>query len=893
MLAQRFWLKLQTLFRRKRAAQQLADELQFHLDEQIAENIAAGMSPEEARHSAMRTFGNATILKEETRETWGWRWLEDLFGDLRFGVRMLRKNPGLTAAAVLTLALGIGANTAMFSLINALMLRTLPVRDPGQLVELLHRFPGEPALSGFSNEAFQILRDQNHVFSGLIAATHQPFNVRGDSLESHTIAGGYVDGNFFAVLGLQPATGRLIGAQDDAIPSSVAVVSWSYWKDKFNSDPGIVGKQILVNDVAMTVVGVAPQGFSGLSHEASQDLWFPLSMQPVISRTVLGWGALSLVGRLKPGVSFEQAQAQMVVLFHSAMQAPNNNPFLRQMKFEMASAAAGLSSPLRQQFAKPLLVLMAVVSLLLFIACANVASLLLVRGAARLHEMGVRICLGAGRLRLVRQVLTESLLLSAIGSLLGIAVAYYGANGLVRIIDSGRPMPGSPINFVFQVKPDLHVMFFTAGVALLTGLLFGIAAAIRAVATVPLTALRQSGQGGKSVFGRLFGKSLVVTQVALSVVLLSVSASFTGYLSNLEHLDLGFRRDHLLLVSLDARHSGLKPEQFLQQAKILLEQLEAVPGVQSATLSAMTPISGSGQSCYCADVEGHEEAIGDHHILTSFNRVAPNYFETYGTPLLAGRAFSPQDPDARAVIINEAMARDYFGDGSPLGKHLSFDGFHKSYEIVGVVGDARYNEIREDTRRMIYLDVFQDAFQEGHVSSQLTLRTTLDLESIAPEARRIVNNLLKTVPVARITTMTDQVDASIVPERLIATLSGWFSALGALLAAIGLYGLLSYTMARRTNEIGVRMALGATRGNVTRMVLGDALWSVAGGVAIGVPVAFWGKKIAVSLIRDLPVNNSVAIVLSVLAMLTVALFAAYLPARRAAHIDPMNALRHE
>jgi len=433
-------------------------------------------------------------------------------------------------------------------------------------------------------------------------------------------------------------------------------------------------------------------------------------------------------------------------------------------------------------------------------------------------------------------------------------------------------------------------MFFTAGVALLTGLLFGIAPAMRALATVPLTALRQSGQAGKPAFRRLFGKSLVVTQVALSVLLLSISALFIRYLSNLEHLDLGFRRDHLLLVSLDPRHSGLEPEQFLQQAKILLEQLDAIPGVRSATLSAMTPISGSGQSCYCVNVEGHEEPIGNHHILTSISRVAPNYFETYGTPFLAGRPFSPHDQGgARVAIINQAMARDYFGDLSPIGKHFSFDLDANPYEIVGVVGDARYNEIREDSRRTIYLDVFQ----EGQMSSQLTLRTTVDPESIAPQVRRIVNNLMRTVPVARITTMVDQVDASIVPERLIATLSGWFGALGALLAAIGLYGLLSYTMARRTNEIGVRMALGATRSNVTWMVLGDALGTVAGGVAIGVPVAFWGKKIAVSLIRDLPVNNAVAIVLSVLTMLAVALVAAYLPARRAMRVDPMVALRYE
>jgi predicted permease len=560
------------------------------------------------------------------------------------------------------------------------------------------------------------------------------------------------------------------------------------------------------------------------------------------------------------------------------------------MKFEMKPARAGLTSPLRQQFTTPLLVLMAIVSLLLLTACTNVASLLLVRGAARQHELGVRICLGAGRFRLVRQALTESLLLSTVGSLLGIAIAYFGASGLVRIITSRRAMPGLPVNLELRVSPDLRVLLFTGGVALLTGLLFGAAPAFRALKNVPISVFRQSGQSGKPAFRQFFGKSLVVAQVALSVVLLSAAALFVGYLSNLEHLDLGFRRDHLLLISLDATHSGLQPAQFFQLSKILLEQLEAIPGVGYATLSAMTPISGSGQSCYCINVEGHEEEMGNHHILTSINHVAPNYFETFGTSLLAGRQFSPHDQAGpRVAIINETMAHVYFGSLSPIGKHLAFDLDSKPYEIVGVVGDARYNEIREIARCTIYLDVFQDS----SIPSQLSLRTSLDPEAIAPEVKRTVSATLKTVPVMRITTMVDQVDASIVPERLIATLSGWFGALGALLASSGLYGLLSYTVARRTNEIGVRMALGAERSDVMQMVLRDALKLVCGGFVIGAPLAFWAKKIAVSLIQDLPTKNAQWIIFGSVTMLAVALFAAYWPARYASRVDPMVALRYE
>jgi predicted permease len=889
----RAWLlRLGELFRKDRRERDLAAELESHLQMHIEDNLRAGMSAAQARREAFMKLGGVEQTKENYRERRGLPVLETLLQDVRYGARTLRKNSGFTLLAVLTLTLGIGANTAIFSLINALMLRTLPVQDPGQLVELLHSFPGEPQFNGFSGEAFELMRDNNHVFSGLIAANYQPLHVRVGNSEPQTAFGGFVAGNFFQVLGLQPTLGRFISPQDDrsAEPSAVAVLSWSYWKNRFDLDPAILGKQIIVENVPVAVVGVTPRGFLGLSSGVSQDVWLPLAIKSVMHRSVLGWGSLALVGRLKPGVSIEQARAEMAVLFHSTIQAPNANPFLRNMKFDLQPAGTGLTSPLRQQFSTPMLVLMAIVSLLLLIACTNLATLLLARGAARQHEMALRIALGASRLRLVRLVLIEPLLLSVIGGMLAIVLAYFGAGALVRIMLSGQPRRGLPPNFEIQVHQDSHVLLFAVAATLLAALLSGFSPALRAFGNAPASALRQAGSAGESRFRRFFGRSLVVAQVALSVVLLSSAALFAGYLSKLEHLNLGFRRDHLLLVTLDASQSGYEDAQLSRLYPELLERLGAIPGVRSATLSEMTPISGSARACYCVRVEGREEKIENLHDMVFFNSVAPNYFKTYSTPLLAGRDFTVHDQNGpRSAIINQTMADYYFGDRSPIGKHLTFERDDKPYEIIGVVGDAKYNDIREAPPHIIYLDTFQ----EERPSSRFTLRTALEPQAVDAEVRQIVRSSLPAVQVARVTTMADQVDASIVPERLIVTLSGWFAALGALLVAIGLYGLLSYTVARRISEIGVRMALGATRSNVIRMVLGDALVMVCAGLLIGAPLAFWGKRIAMSLIQDLSDKNSISIILGAAAMLAIAVLAAYLPARRAARVDPMVALRYE
>jgi predicted permease len=879
-----FWLHF--VRHRAEADHALDAEVQFHLDEKTEQYIEQGMTPEAARRAARIELGGVEQVKEQVRAARTGAWLETFAQDVRFGLRMLRKSPAFTIVAVLILGLGIGANTAVFSIINGLMLRTLPVREPGRLVELLHQYPSEPAFNGFSWNAYQILSGGNHVFSDLIVGSVNFFPVRADTLQTQTVFGGNVGGNFFQALGLRAAAGRLIGPEDVHMGyhAPVAVVSWSFWKSRFNLDPGIVGKRIVVADAPVTIIGVTQRGFYGLSEEAPQDVWLPVSLGPSP-----GWG-FGLIARLKPGVSVEQARAEMTVLFQTVVNAPDAGPFVKKMKLRIEPAGRGVSTPLRASLSTPLIVLMVMVGLLLLLTCANLAGLLLARAASRRHEMAVRVCLGASRARLIRQTLTESLLLSLMGSALGIFLAYLGARALIKIFASGRQIVGLPVHFEALTNPDLHVLLFTGAIAVTTALLFGAAPAIRACGPISAQPLQDAVRAGESKSQRLFGKSLVMSQVAVSVVLLTLAALFVSYLSHLHSLDLGFRRDHLLLVTLDTSHSGYKAPQYARLSEQLVAQLETIPGVKSATVSAMSPMQGPGASAFAFE-QGHP----DNRHNVSINNVAPEYFETYGTRLLAGRSFSVADQGKPLVaIMNQAAARDCFGAENPIGKHLTLSQItltrgEITYEVVGVVENAKYNDIQQPVSPTIY----RDAVQEGFIGSQLAVRTSIAPEAVAGIIRETESAVLKTVPVERITTMDQQIDGSIVPERLIATLSGWFGALGALLAAVGLYGLLAFTVARRTHEIGVRIVLGATRYDVMRMVLRDALWMVCAGLALGTPLAFWARSVAANLIRNLPEQTPVSIVFAGAVMIVLGLVAAYLPAHSATRVDPLVALRYE
>ena len=710
------------LFSRWRRDRELEDEIRAHLAMATRDRIERGEDPRAAEAAVRREFGNRTLVEETTREMWGWSSFERLWRDVCYALRGMRRTPGFTAVTLLLLALGIGANTAIFSLVNTLMLRKLPVEHPEQLVEPSHRFQDEPHFNTFSWRQYQYFLAHNHVFSDLTGMSGINydfgafFHVRDRSPEAERVGGVCVTGNFFPMLGVRPALGRLFGPEDDRLsaPAPAAVVSWSYWKDRFDLDPAIVGKRIVVDGFPVTIAGVAARGFRGLILDSPQDMWLPEALLPslVPGGSLEKNGNVMLVGRLKPGVGIGQARAEMAILFKQAVgegPAGRERSFLSAMQFEMESASAGLSRA-RDQFAKPLVLLMGVVGLLLLLACANVAGMLAARGAARQRELALRVSLGAGRWRLVRQALTESLLLSGSGTLLGIGVAWLGATALVRIVASGRE------RLEIHPVPDAHVLLFTAGLAVLTGLLFGISPVLHVWSTAPAASLRGVGKGGDTRFGRLLGKALVTAQVALSVGLLSVASLFILHLSDI-YAGLGFERDHVLLATLDPSRAGYSRAQLARPYQEILERLRALPQVRSATLSGVTPVLGAGAN-RDATVEGYQDRPGELRYLSE-NWVGPKYFETFGTPLLRGRDFTFQDEGGpRAAIVNQAMARHYFGDGNPLGKHVTFDGDPKPYEIVGVVGDAKYIDPREIAGRIIYFN----AFQEGRLSSRFSMR---------------------------------------------------------------------------------------------------------------------------------------------------------------------------
>jgi putative ABC transport system permease protein len=823
--------------------------------------------------------------------------------DCRYALRMMRRAPGFTAVAILSLALGIGANTAIFSLINTLMLRPLPVRNPGELVQFISQYPdpAEPPSNNYAWKYYERFRDETRAFSDLIGVSPARFHLRADGIDADAIDGEYVVGNYFTMLGLTPAVGRLISPQDDALGSdsaAVAVLSWASWTNRFHADPAVIGKRLVIDGAAATVIGVAPRRFFGLQIGAAPEIWLPVAMEPLIqrpSRRASGDLTMSVMARIKRGVPREQARAELTVINRDRNEeiAKRGDARWRQVTIDAVPSPAGMSR-LTFVYARPLFALMAIVGLLLLLACTSVATLLLARGAARQREMTVRVALGAGRLRLVRQVLTESLLLAAAGCLLGIVFAYFGADALMRVVTTGR-MPGMPAHIEIQPQIDLRVLLFTVGVSLATGVLFGLAPALSAWQPAAAASLRATGAAPDTPSRRFIGKGLVIAQVALSIVLLAAAGLFVGHMYTLRNIGLGFQRESVLLVTLDPTGSGYQRNQLGPIYRRLLERIAAIPGVRSATLSAVTPVSGAGASRFI-DVPGFSEKAENRRRVV-LNSIAPKYFETLGTPLLAGRDFTFEDQGRPPVaMVSQSMARYYFGDRSPIGQLFTFDrqdnrgaARDQPYQIVGVVGDTKYLNLQEPIGRMVYLN----AFQEPGAPQQLSLRTTVRPEAVAGDVRRLVGDVLPTVTVARVTTMADQVDASMIPERLIAMLSGFFGALGALLAAIGLYGLLAYTVARRTNEIGIRMALGATAGDVMRMVQKSALTLVCAGLAVGAPLAFAGGRVAASLLEGLSAAVAIPIVAAAAAMIAVALLAAFVPARRAARVNPIEALRQE
>ena len=820
--------------------------------------------------------------------------MEILIKDIRYGFRMLFKTPGLTAAAIVSLALGIGANTAIFSLIDTVLLKSLPVAQPEQLYFIQNVGPRRPSGGAPPYPCFERLRDQNQSFNGLAAFTSLDLRVRIDG-EREEVNGQFVSGNYFALLGINPLLGRVLSPMDDSVPEKggpdgyAAVISHNYWTRRFGRNPAVVGKIVQIGNDAVTIVGVTPAEFYGLTPGTDVDISLPIMFQGASQLADKNTWWFKAVGRLKPGASVEHAQAELDTIFQPFMNETTVSAEARRDNFariELAPAGQGLDT-LRQQFSRPLQTLMVIVALVLLIACVNVANLLLARAVGRRKEFAVRLALGAGRLRLLRQVLTESLLLVSLGGVLGLLFAVWGASFLTSFFAGGSDRLS--INWSL----DYRVMSFTAGVSLLTGLFFGLAPALQAMRTDATPALKDSA--GTSTLSRSrFGKTLVAAQVALSLLLLVGAGLFLRTLHNLKNVDAGFRRDGVVTMRLNPAVTVNQGAQLVNLWSEIVTRVQRLPAVRSASLSTLTPLDGNDRGVR-VDVAGFTPG-SEQDKDVRLNQVSPEFFQTFGIGLLQGRAFADTDNESapKVAILNETAARFYFSGRNPVGGLLSFKRRSKppvQYQVVGVVRDSRYLNLRESDTRLVYLARLQALDQLG--------RLTLAVRGEGPPVNLVnaVRNELRAtgadILLTDIVTLNEQIDQSLLQERLVATLSLFFGLVALLLAGTGLYGVMAYNVARRRREIGIRMALGAQRGNVIGMVLKEVALVVFIGVAIGLGVSLATTRFISSLLFGLAPNDPVTVIFAAIVLMGAAALAGYLPARRATKVDPLEALRYE
>jgi predicted permease len=824
-----------------------------------------------------------------------------LIQDLRYGLRMLAKNPGFTAMAVLTLALGIGANTAIFSLIDTVMLRSLPVQKPQELVEMRRYQPrwGGEASPAFTNPFWEQVRDRQDIFSGVFAWGDGSFDLaQGGAVQ--TANGIFVSGGYFPTLGVRPAAGRLFGVADDqrGCPA-VAVLSYSFWQSHYRGDPNAVGDTLSLDHHPFQIIGASAPGFYGVEVGQKFDVAVPICIAAIFdgkeSRLdIRSWWWLRIVGRVKPGIGPDQLKARLNVLSPriSAAAVPQNWDSQGQQDFLKQSlvtfpAATGISG-LRRQFREPLEILMAVVGLVLLIACANIASLMLARATVRNKEIAVRQALGASRPRLIRQLLTECVLLSSIGALLGMFLAQCGPTLLVRYISTAK-------NQVFlDLSLDGRVLAFATAIAVLTGLLFGILPAFRST-RVPLTAAMKS-RGYIEGHGRLrSGKWIVASQVALSLVLLVAAGLFLRSFAKLATLDIGFDRHNVLVVNANIKAANVPPEQRLATYQEIEGRLRALPGVVSASRSWNTPISGYQWDQYIqADSPNPPTGEASDAYL---NSISPAYFEALRTPILGGRAFNDHDTKTapRVAIVNQTLARKFFAGLNPIGRYFRTEEasgkLAPPIQIVGLVKDSKYESLREEAYPTVFFPIAQQA--PGHDDAEnIELRTAIPPSSLVSTVQNAVAGVNKAISLD-FHTLAEQVNDSLVEERMLALLSGFFGGLALLLAMIGLYGTLSYLVTQRQTEFGVRMALGAQPGSILRLVMQDVVVVLAGGLAAGFSISLASVQLLQKMLFGFGPRDPVTMAAAVGTLSAVAFIAAYLPARRAAKVDPMVALRYE
>jgi predicted permease len=904
------WLRAITS--RSRLENEMDAELQFHLESYIADLVKHGVPQAEATRRAKIEFGGTAVHKEEMRASLGLRLWDDLWADLRYATRMMMKSPGFTAIAVGSLALGIGANTAIFTLAKEVLLERLSVPHPEQL-RLLHwvsprhtvahhvwgdwdETPGEVTSTSFPYPLYVELRKQNHTLQDLFGFKGIGRLTATVDGEAGVVQGEMVSGNYYQALGVKPALGRAIQPADDAAPGggAVVVISDGFWTTHFARSPAVIGKTIRLNSTPMTIIGVNPPGFTGAKTvQVSPEVFVPFSMQPVLVPRGKGsalesqefWW-MQMMARSRNGIPDRTAQASLDVAFQAIVRA-NVKPGKEEATYlQVMDGSRGLNESARN-LKQPAYLLSALAGLVLLLACTNIANLLLAKSAARRREMSVRLALGASRGRVLRQVLTESLLLSSLGGAAGFALGYLGRNAIPHLMSS--PWQGGQ----FPTRFDGHIFAFTAGISILTGLLFGLAPAWNATRTQVNAALKDNALTTTHRRKGFAGKAIVSFQIALSTLLVVGAVLFVRTLANLGSVNPGFKADHLLLFSILQPRSAYPPPRDIALHRELEEKLAAVPGVESVTLSSVALIANdiSEDDFIPLDRPKYKPEIAPFD-----NMVGDTFFSTMGIPIVAGRAFNAGDTETspKVAVVNQALVREIYPGINPIGKTFRGgigDGPQEIIQIVGVAADTRYNSLRKAPPPTFY----EPYRQLSNASDGMTyeIRTHVDPASLAPLLRRVVQSVDKDLPLIDVRTQQEQIDSTIQQERIFASLTAGFGILGLTLACIGIYGIMAYTVSRRTNEIGIRLAMGAQARQVLVMILRETSWLAAIGVAAGLGAALLLTRFLGSMLFGLKPNDPMTLAAAAFVLFAVALLAGFVPARRASQVQPMQALRHE
>jgi predicted permease len=883
------------LCRNSKAERELDEELRSFLETAIEQKTRAGMTRDEAIRAARIESGSIEAVKDRVRDV-GWESVvESAWRDVRYASRMLRRSPGFTSVAVLTLALGIGATTAIFSLLDAVIFKSLPVRNPEELVRV----------GGSQYPVFQAFRRHSEIFVDLLATSGvTPLDVDAQSGIRERTDVSLVSGSYFSTLGVHAELGRIFTVDDDRAPGEhpVAVASYGYWQRRFGGDHAILDRVVRVSGIPITIIGVTPPGFFGEHVGLAPDLWLPLTMwgQVVPGRNLLqspGTGWLRMIGRVRPGVSVSGAHPRLTETFRRAVTEIFGPEMPEDVRRDIATATIALEpagqglSDLRSQFARPLQILMAAAVVVVLIACANIANLLLARAAARRREIDVRLALGMGRARLVRQLLTESLLLAALGGAAGVGVAWLGREALLRLISADGSRP--PL----AVATDARLLVFVVVISSATAILFGLAPAwrsARASIGPSLTARREA-----SPHAHRLGSLLVVAQVALSLVLLMGAGLLLRSMANLREVDLGFSPERLLIVDINPQTAGSGGNRAAALSRRLLDEITAMPGVLSVTLSEHGVLTGTDNGTNLMRPEG--VAAGPEGFpRTRWDIVGPRYFSTIGTPIVSGRDFTDRDSVGSpfVIAINEAMARLFFGGANPIGRRLVWDvsGAQKAFEIVAVTRDVKQSGAREQPPPRFYLPYLQIAEVRPTwilANTRFLVRTAGDPTTLAPMVRERIHSEDPRLSVASLDVGPELVVRTLVRERMVAILLVAFAILAVGLACLGLYGLIAYHVVQRTNEIGIRMALGAQRGDVLRAILRPGLGWIAAGLAVGIPLALSASRSVQGLLFGLSATDPGSLIGAAAVMSVTGLLAGYIPARRATRVDPIAALRGE